>query len=228
MPEFFVGTKQGEMGLEDWQNLLARFPDHAPRAVRSALQAEGYRLQQIIKTSIQLGGPKGVRWPPLHPHTLAIMAARRRQARWAAKRAKGGKVRGPTVAKYRGHAEINPGAFMPLRKLAGAARYYYDEGTKTVTIGFLDPQKRGLAKKHAEGFTQTVDRRMGRYLAAHGFPVKTGTVLKVPPRPVVEPVFRAEERNIYHNLRERVVNNIYRYLTGKAKDWDKASDTLTI
>lgn len=228
MPEFYVGAKHGEFGLEDFQNLCARFPDHAARAVRSALRSEGYRLQQIIKTSIQLGGPAGGRWPILHPHTLAVMAARKRQARWAAKRAKGGKVRSSTVAKYRGHTEISPGGVMPLRKLAGATRYVYDDTTKTVTIGFLDPGKRALAKKHAEGFTQTVDRRMGRYLAAHGFPVKTGTVLKIPPRPVVAPVFRAEQPNIIKNLHEKVANNIYRYLTGRAKDWDKASVTLTI
>jgi hypothetical protein len=217
MSEISINTK----GLEDFRDLCARFPDHADRAVKSALRSEGYRLQQIIKTAIQLGGPASGKWPVLHPHTLAIMAARRRQARWAAKRAKGVKVRASTVAKYRGHVEMDAGGIGPLRKLAGATRYTYDDTTKTVTIGFLDPGKRGLAQKHAAGYTQKVDRKMGKLLAAHGFPVKTGTVLKIPPRPVVAPVFRMEEKNLIKNIHEKVANNIYRYLTGRDKDFEK-------
>jgi hypothetical protein len=147
--------------------------------------------------------------------------ARRRQARWAARERRGKKIRASTKAKYRGHSEINPGGVKPLRKLAGATRYYYDDTIKTVTIGFLDTKKRYLAEKHAEGFTKTVDRRMGRLLAMYGFPVRTGTILKVPARPVVGPVFEREKANIKAHIQQSAVNNIYRYLTGKPKDWDK-------
>jgi hypothetical protein len=213
--EFFVGTKTGEFGLEEWSELIGRFPQFSDRAISSALKSEGSRLQKIIKLTIQQGGPD---WPPLHPHTLAIMAARRRQARWAAKEAKGKRVRASTIKKYRGHTEIQPGGVKPLRKLAGATRYYYDDSIKTVTIGFLDTKKRYLAKKHAEGFTMTVDSRMRKLLAMYGFPVKQGTVLKVPARPVVGPVFEREKANIIKNIQRNAVNNIYRYLTGKGKD----------
>jgi hypothetical protein len=216
--EFFVGTKQGEFGLEEWKEMISRFPQYSDRAISSALKSEGYRLQQIIKLSIQQGGPESAKWPALQPHTLAIAAAKRRQKRWAAKRAKGGKVRASTIAKYGGHTEVDPGGQRPLARLAGATRYYYDDSTKSVTIGFLDQKKRGLAKKHAEGYTQKVDSRMRKLLAAHGFPVREGTTLKVPPRPVVAPVFEKEKGNIIKNIQEKAINNIYRYLTGKGKD----------
>lgn len=220
MAEFFVDTK-GEFGLEAWSELMGRFPGYADRAIASALKSEGSRLQKIIKLAIQRGGPEGAQWPALHPHTLAIMAARRRHTRWAAKRAKGGAVRASTVRKYAGHTEISPGMIRPLRKLAGSTRYYYDDSMKTVTIGFLDTKRRYIAKRHAEGFTQTVDRRMGKLLAMYGFPVRTGTVLKVPARPVVGPVFAKEKARIVKNIQEKAVNNVYRYLTGKPKDFEK-------
>ena len=86
-----------------------------------------------------------------------------------------------------------------------------------MTIGFLDQKKRGLAKKQAEGFTNKVDSKMRKLLAANGFPVKEGTVLKVPPRPVVAPVFAKEKANILKNVQIKSINNIYRYLTGKGK-----------
>ncbi len=219
MPEIFVDTK-GEFGLDAWSELVGRFPEHANRAIASAVKSEGSRLQKILKIYIQLGGV-GVYWPALHPHTLAILAARRRRARWAAQAARGKKVRGSTVVKYRGHTEIQPGGVKPLRKLAGATRYYYDDTVKTVTVGFLNQKMRGLGKMHAAGYTKTVDRRMGKLLAALGFPVRTGTTLKTPARPVVGPVFEREKANIIKNVKTKTINNIYRYLTGGQKDWDQ-------
>lgn len=217
-PSIGVSARHGEIWLEDWAELIGRFPQHSDRAIASALKSEGSRLQRIIKRSILAGGPPGAQWPELQPHTLAIKAAKRRHARWASKRARGGKVRQSTIAKYSGHVEVAPGAIKPLRRMAGQTRYYYDNQTKTVTIGFLSEKSRELAKKHAQGYTRTVDRRMRKMLAAHGFPVREGTTINVPPRPVVEPVFNAEQDNITNNIRVKAIDNIYRYLTGKPKD----------
>ena len=118
MAKFFVDTK-GEFGLEEWGELCGRFPQYADRMISSALKYEGGRLQKLIKASIQMGGPPGQPWAPLSVHTLAILAARRRQARWAARSKKTGKgPRASTIAKYRGHTEIDPGGIKALRKLA--------------------------------------------------------------------------------------------------------------
>ena len=214
MAEFFVGSKQGEFGLEEWSDLVGRFPLYSNRAIASALKSEGWRLQKIIKLAIQQGGAEGSPWAPLHKKTLVVKAGVRREKSRQARIARGVKVRARKAIESQ---DIDPGGIKPLAKLAGATRYYYDDSIKTVTIGFLDTKKRYLAKKHAQGFTYTVDRRMGKYLAAHGFPVKTGTVLKVPPRPVVSPVFEKEKANIIKNIKDKTINNIYRYLTGKGK-----------
>ena len=215
MGEFFVGTKTGEFGLEEWKGLVGRFPQYSNRAISSALKSEGNRLQKIIKLSIQQRGPEGARWPKLHPRTLVVKASARKEKRRQAKISKGVKVR---ARKQTPQGDIDTSGQAILAKLAGATRYFYDDSIKTVTIGFLDKNKRDLAKKHARGFTRTVDRRMGKYLAMHGFPVKTRTVLKVPARPVVGPVFERERANILKNVKEKSINNIYRYLTGKGKD----------
>ncbi len=230
MPEFFVDTK-GEFGLEAWAELMGRFPKFADRAIASGLKYEGGRLMWLIKQAIRGGGPPGRPWAPLSLHTLPILAARRRKSRWARQERKTGKgPRASTVKKYRGHTEMDPGGKKPLLKLAAATRYQYNDSIKTVTIGpyVMQPAQREKAEMHAAGFTKTVDRPMGKLLAAYGFPVRTGTVLKTPARPVVGPIFEQEKANIYRNIELNVVNNIYRYLTGRPKDWDKQPEVCTL
>jgi len=215
MPEFWIGKKHGEIGLEDYQNLLALFPNYADRAIASALRSEGYRLQQVIKRSIQLGGPEGGSWPKLHPHTLMIQRFvrlyRGRQRRVLA----GKKVRGWRDKER--HMEIQAGKH-PLQKLAGATRYFYNKGEKMVTVGFLASQARWLAKRHAQGFEIDVSsERARRFHFATRMPLARGTTkLKVPPRPVVSVVFEREGRQIRQNVYGKVFANVGRYLAGDA------------
>jgi hypothetical protein len=177
-------------------------------------------MQQMIKAAIRAGGPAGDQWPDPHPHAYAIRAAKRRERRRASRAAKGVKVRG---RKIMNHVE-QASPVKPLQKLAGATRYYYDDAIKTVTIGFLDQKRRGLGKMHAAGFKIPVTGRMRKMMFAAGFPLAKGTTeLRVPARPVVRPVFERERGNIIRNVREKTINNIYRYLTGKPRDWDKAT-----
>ena len=219
MPEFWIGKKHGEIGLEDYQNLLALFPTYADRAIASALRSEGFRLQQEIKTSIQLGGPKGAPWPKMHPHTLMI----RRFVRLYKRR--GQRIReGKKVGHWRDqerHMELQsaPGLTMhPLQKLAGATRYFYNKGEKMVTVGFLASQARWLAKRHAQGFEIDVSSaRARRFHFAARMPLAKGTTkLKVPPRPVVSVIFEREGRRIRQNVYEKVFANVGRYLANDA------------
>lgn len=211
MAEFWIGKKHGEIGLEDYRNLLALFPTYADRAIASALRSEGFRLQQEIKRSIQLGGPEGAKWPKLHPHTLMIQRFvrlyRGRQRRILA----GKKVRG-WKDKDR-HMEIQANKH-PLQKLAGATRYFYNAGEKMVTIGFLASKARWLAKRHAQGFEIDVSSaRARRFHFAARMPLAKGTTkLKVPPRPVVSVIFEKQGRQIRQNVYEKVFTNVGRYL----------------
>jgi hypothetical protein len=215
MPEFWIGKKQGEIGLEDYQNLLALFPSYADRAIASALRSEGYRLQQVIKTAIQTGGPEGAKWPKLSAHTLMIQRFVRLYKGRQARKAKGKRVKGWRDTER--HMEMAANKF-PLQKLAGASRYFYNPGEKLVTIGFLDPRKRGLAKMHAQGFEIDVSSERSRRLHfAARMPLKKGTTkLRVPPRPVVSVIFEREGKQIRQNVYEKVFSNIGRYLANKA------------
>jgi len=211
MPEIWIGKHHGEIGLEDYQNLLALFPNYADRAIASALRSEGYRLQQVIKRSIQLGGPEGARWPKLHPHTLMIQRFvrlyRGRQRRILA----GKKVRGWKDTERHMETQANK---HPLQKLAGATRYFYNAGEKMVTVGFLASKARWLAKRHAQGFEIDVSsERARRFHFAARMPLAKGTAkLKVPPRPVVSVIFEREGRQIRQNVYGKVFANVGRYL----------------
>jgi hypothetical protein len=226
MPEVFVNSNQGEIGLDDWGELLARFPRHSPRALASSLRSEGYRLQQMIKTAILLGGIAEAKLDPLHPHTLAVRAWERRARQRAARRAKGVRVR---KIKRLEHVEVNPGGIRPLRKLAGGTRYEYNDSVKTVTIGFFKMPWREIAEQHATGFKTPVNNRMRKMMFAAGFPLAKGTQeLTVPARPVVGPIYKREKDNIIRNVQDKTITNIYRYLTGKSQGFDKQESKLTI
>ncbi len=214
MAEIFVGTKHGEFGVEEWSEQIGRFPQHSGRAITSALKSEGNRLRNIIKLSIQRGGSEEG-WPKLHPHTIPLYSAKRREKRRGQRMSRGVKVR---ARKYAEHIEQQSSKF-PLQRLAGAVRYYYDNTIKTITIGFLDQKKRGLAKLHAGGFRIPVTDKMRKMAFAAGFPLAKNTKeLNVPARPVVGPVFMREKTNIVRNVQEKSLRNIYRYLTGKTKE----------
>lgn len=215
MAEFWIGKKHGEIGLEDYRNLLALFPNYADRAIASALRSEGFRLQRVIKTAIQTGGPEGAKWPKLHPHTLMIQRFVRLYKRRQKRILQGKKVKGWRDRER--HMEIQSNKH-PLQKLAGATRYFYDAGEKLVTIGFLDQKKRGLAKMHAQGFEIDVSsERSRRFHFAVRMPLAKGTTkLKVPPRPVVSVVFEREGKQIRQNVYSKVFANIGRYLANDA------------
>lgn len=214
MVEIWIGKKHGEIGLEDYQDLLALFPSYADRAIASALKSEGFRLKNVIRQAIKSGGPEGAPWPKLSPHTPYIrrmmQTYRKRQARIA----KGVKVKGYRNRKR--HIESGKVPH-PLQKLAGASRYFYNAGEKMVTVGFLDQARRELAQKHARGFEIDVTPRSRRFHFAVRMPLAKGTTkLKVPPRPVVSVIFEREEKQIRQNVYSKVYMNIGRYLTEKA------------
>jgi hypothetical protein len=210
----YIGTEHGEISLEEWSAQLARFPEHADRAVSSALKSEGWRLQRIIKLAIQMGAPPGERWPKLNPHTGVLNRAKKQWVR-NYKLSRKGRKKGEEARRiYR--EQMLSTRLNPLSKLAGATRYVYDGMIKTVTIGFLAQRMRGLAKMHARGFETAVTPRMRKWAFALGFPLKRDTAkLTTPPRPVIGPVFDAEKVNIRRNVAFKSLDNLTRYLAGK-------------
>jgi hypothetical protein len=215
MAEIYVDDR-GEFGLEEWSRQLERFPQYADHAIASALRSEGYRIRNIIKQAIQLGGPEGDKWPKLNPHT-AVLSRAKRQFVKNYRLSRKGRKKGEGSRRLYKDVMLST-RLSPLLKLAGASRYDYDPQIKTMTIGFLDQRMRGLAKRHAAGYETPVTPRMRKMAFSLGFPLKKSTQrLKTPPRPVIGPVFRREQANIRKNVAFKSLDNITRYLAGKYK-----------
>jgi hypothetical protein len=215
--EIWIGTKQGEFGLEEWREQIARFPQFADRAIASAVKSEGSRMQQMIKMSMMLQNLSGLDLAPLSPHTAYIKAAVRRERSRNLRIEKGVKVR--KRKSLDGKHQESGADRKPLQRLAGSIRYRYDDSIKTVTVGPLDTKWRGLMKMHAQGFSTNITPRSRRYHFAVGMPLAKGTTqLKTPPRPIIAKIFEMEKNQIVKNVQEKTQRNIYRYLTGKSKE----------
>ncbi len=237
--ELYIGKQHGEIGLEDAEALMAKYPKYAERAIASAIKSEGWRLKNVVRDTIRRGGPNGS-WQKLNPHTgvlnksggtLAIGAFSGNYHRF------GGWVKNYRKSKYKFTSKgtikydkarnIYKGRMLstktaPLLKLAGGTRYSYDEGMMVAEIGFLSGHSPGattvLAKKHAMGFRVPVTSRSRRWAFGLGFPLKKSTTeLVIPPRPVIGPVFEQEKNRIVKNINEKTLANIQRYISGGSK-----------
>jgi hypothetical protein len=217
MAEIYIGTKHGEFSLEAWQELTARFPQFADRAIASSVRSEGARMQKMIKTAMMMQRLFGLDIPPLSPHTAYIKAAVRRERRRNLRIEKGVKVRKRKTPEGKHHEIESP--VNPLQRLAGSIRYQYNDAIKTATVGPLDEKWRGLMKMHAQGFSLNITPRSRRFHFAVGMPLAKGTTqLRVPPRPIIAMIFQRERDQIIKNVQEKTHRNIYRYLTGKSKE----------
>lgn len=220
MLELYI-DERGELAIENMEAMLRAFPQYAERATASALKSEGWLLKNMIRLAIWRGGPGGGTWKKLNPHTGVLSRMRRRTGQlqtiknWKIvwKGEKGSKRR---VRQYK--SVMLSTRKEPLTKLAGAVRYKYDPEDQMVNIGFIREQgitygMLKLARMHAEGYKTHITPKMRKMLFALGFPVKkTTTILETPARPVIEPVFRQEERDIMRNIERKFFGSLKRYL----------------
>lgn len=219
--QLYIGKQHGEIGLEDAWDLMEQYPKYAKRALSSAIKSEGWRLRGIIKDTIRQGGPNGS-WPKLNPHTGVLNRAKKGWVKNYRLSRKG--VKKGEAAKRIYKQVMLSTKTAPLLRLAGATRYYYDKDLMVARIGFLTGAGKSpgatavLAKKHAMGYRVPVTPRSRRRAFGLGFPLKKSTTeLVTPPRPVVGPVFDAEEKAIVRNINQNTMNNIQRYITGSPK-----------
>jgi hypothetical protein len=207
--------ERGEIAIENMADLLKALPKEAERAKVSALKSEGYRLRELIKEAIRRGGPEGDTWDKLNPHTGVLSRAKKgsvKNYKMVWKGQKGSKKR---VRQYKD--VMLSTRSMPLLKMAAATRYKYDKDMDMVSIGFI--QRAGvsdnmlkLAGMHAKGFKTRITPKMRKMLFALGFPIKKSTtILETPARPVIEPIFRQEEKNIMRNIELKFFSNLNRY-----------------
>jgi len=215
--------ERGEVAIENMEIMLKAFPQYADRAISSALSSEGDRLRDLIKTAIQTGGPDGHKWEKLNPHTgvlSQVKAAKGKDPKYRLKNYK--KVwRGKKGSKWKG-TEYKPSILStktaPMAKLAGAVRYNYDPADKMVNVGFIRAGNISesvfkLVRMQAKGFSTKITPDSRRMLFALGFPIKKSTTsFKTPPRPLIEPIFRQEEKDIMRNIEKKFMSSILRYM----------------
>lgn len=195
---------------EQYSRILKSAPEKVDRATASALKSEGWRIREIIRESVETGGHPGAKWKALNPHTAIFNKARR-----SARKKKRIRIN-PAASLMEEVNQATGTAKRPLEKLATGARYTYQAGAKTVTIGFISARVMYLMKRAAAGYVTAITPKMRKMAFAIGFPLKKGTAAFVTPaRPVVPEVFRAERGRMISNVREKVIGHIVGHLVGR-------------
>jgi len=199
MPSFSVEKE----GLKKTSSLLERYPNQAKRARTSSLKSVGNYGRQEMKNFIEYGGSG---WPRLHP--LSAKVSKTRGGKWRKK-----------------------GKFSPLFLLGRFARYAVDEQKGEVRLGLgktrkgqsggIDKMLNAWLEKHEKGKTISLSPEM-RVRLRHGFLraglkvlKRTTTVVKVPKRPIIKPVFHRMKRLAPKLYEDRYVKAIERYMTGR-------------
>jgi hypothetical protein len=213
--------------FKNFEATVSRFPGFSERALSSAIKSEAYRMRNMVQSSNTLGGAKSKPYAELSPHYIPIRQSKKSWGRqWMRnpKRISPGYYRRKTkmekeVKKAGGHFEQTQEGLRALRRIGNMVRYEYNPDNKTATVGYLDKRVADRMNLHAEGYSVHITSRMRRMLFAAGMPLQKGTSeLKVPARPIVEPVFEQEKDRIINNVKLKTLRNIYRYLTGKSKE----------
>ena len=226
--------RRGEISIENIQYMLENFPGYATRAIASAMKSEGFRLSQLIKLVIAGRGVDGS-WPDLNPHTgiLAKRSTRSDKELWIKnyrtlwRGEKGSKERYKSYHYVSGEKKglrrpIKSSRKEPQSRMKNAIGYSFDDETSTLDVSFQSTifksrrdKMRFLMHLQAEGYTKVITPRMRKMLFAMGFPIrKDTTMLKVPKRESIQPVFDQQKNTIVKNLDEKFAAALNRYIFG--------------
>lgn len=219
--------RRGEISIENIGWMMEQFPAYASRAIASALKSEGYRLSQLIKLVIAGKGVDGS-WPPLNPHTgvLSRKTGQGGQARWMKNYRmvwRGEKGKKKRVREYK--SQILSSRLEPQARIKNAIGYLYDEQLQSVDVSFQNgifksrrDRMRFLMHLQSEGYAKTITPKMRKMLFSMGFPVKKETtMLKVPKRESIQPVFDNQKNQIVKNIDEKFAAALNRYIWGGMK-----------
>ena len=84
----------------------------------------------------------------------------------------------------------------PFGKLVNAIGYHYREADGAVYVGWLSASAASISHKLQGGRKIPVTDKMRRFFFAAGLPVAENATIDLPPRPVIDPMFRALEPKI--------------------------------
>jgi len=184
-----INLKADTFGAHSYVKACA---ERIPKAIQNGIYKESYRVAKVAKEGLKAGAPGGKALAP--------------QAAWTKLKVRTKAARKAGTMKTSGNRSI-------LSRFGPAIRYKVRKaGAKTsAEIGFVDGKLDRWAEKHATGYrirqTPARARMMARVLRAAGIPKAPlkGLILKVPPRPIIGPVWEAEKNTIYNNIRDRVM-----------------------
>ncbi|MGE4520639.1 MAG: hypothetical protein AB7E04_14150 [Desulfobacteraceae bacterium] len=212
MLELFVDSDS--VSIENVDDLLEAFPKHGQRAVESAMKSEGHRLRNIMKQILSSDSGVGyVDWPRLNPHTGVLNQAKNSWVQMYKKVWEGEKGSKKRVSRHVG-TKLSKKQH-PLLRFKGGLRYSFDSGSGTLSVGFVNPSSKffALIKKQSKGYSTPVTDKMRKRMFALGFPLKKETTeLVTPARPLIDPVFAAEEETIMKNIEAKFWSNLSRYM----------------
>ncbi len=179
-------------GVKSLDRFLKTESKRQEKALNTAIKVEGFRLMRLLKKEIRDGAPGGKKFD-----SLTYLS-----------RAFGGKRLRPDK---------------PLRRLAIAVRYFIkDQSPFDMRIGWVGPRTskswKRIAELQQEGFTRPISKARRGFFRSRGegmskgsaarrymFLRKSTTRFKTPPRPIMDPFWRAHGgkawRNIQRNYR---------------------------
>ena len=203
-------------GLKQLQQAFKAERVKQQKALNTAIKVEGYRLREVMQQEIRKGAPGGRSFAP-----LTVLGAR----------TKASNLRGKAdIEEFGRVGTLRRPKKSALQRLATSVRYYIPNKRYNMEmyVGWTGPHIskswKHLAKIHQEGFTRAISRRQRRFFMHRGqelskrsryrkyfFLRKSTSVFRTPPRPIIDPFWRAHEEEAWRNIR----NNYKRKLRGE-------------
>lgn len=157
-----------------------------PQWMDKALKSLGYYMQKQIKSGIKAKSPGGQEFASfMDPRVRAQLEGRtdRPMVDIISHHQKGWK------RKYAKDAAGKSIIYPPFGKLQKAIGYQYDADAMKLTVGYLSKSAVRMGTMMENGYTKPVTDAVRKFFWSHGVPISPSkTTIKVPPRPVMEPM----------------------------------------
>jgi hypothetical protein len=180
------------------QYLAATFPTEAGRAVRHV----AWFLRDEMRRTFDAPGGRPLKAKTnisneiQQANTLLLGSTRRGRKRAARKAELAGKYTSRTLNRRATYPALGGS----LRRLI---RYQFNPGTAKAEIGWLNNRAARIGESFQAGKVQTVTPRMRRLYNIIGR--RVGRQIRVPERPVIQPVYEANRNEIPRRMEQRIL-----------------------
>jgi hypothetical protein len=204
----------------DWTDELAfffaQFPGKTERAKHSGMRSTGWFLKMKAKEELKNNSQN---WPlksQVTPHFKAHRPSKGAQSA-KARRTKSTK----TLSKFWGalanllvYSYDNNGDLLVGFKTGVFGRKYAytrSDGTKVFRPNRIGESAVNMAKKLTQGHETKVTRKMAGYFRGIGLNVGIGQTIKIPARPVIGPVYKKYQKDLFPRFVEKFWERLRKY-----------------